>query len=52
MTYRFAFARGASSSLLFDASEAMSFEPRSKLAEAVRERDGLALCGDGVSCAR
>ena len=44
-TYRFAFAPGASTALVFDVDEAVSFVPRTDLVADLQEREGLALCG-------
>lgn len=49
-TYRFAFAPGASTALVFDVDEAVSFVPRTDLVASLREREGLALCGRGAPC--
>jgi RIO1 family len=49
-TYRFAFAPGASTAMVFDVDEAVSFVPRSELVSHLREMDGLALCGRGAPC--
>lgn len=48
--YQFAFTHDASPSLLFDADQALGFEPRDRIVEAVRENAGLDLCGAGAPC--
>ena len=50
VTYRFAFAPGASPVLAAAADTALSFEPRSELVGFVRRTEGLALCGRGAAC--
>jgi tRNA A-37 threonylcarbamoyl transferase component Bud32 len=50
VTYRFAFTKDASPSLLFDADQALAFLPRERIVRAVREHAGLDLCGAGVPC--
>ena len=50
VTYRFAFAPGASPVLAGAADSALSFQPRSALVEFVRRTEGLALCGRGAAC--
>ena len=50
VTYRFAFKDGASSSLAPDADDALTFEPRASLVQAVEDRADLRLCGAGVRC--
>jgi hypothetical protein len=50
VTYRFAFAPGASPVLAGAADSALSFEPRSALVHHVRRTEGLALCGRGAAC--
>ncbi|HEX8805128.1 MAG TPA: hypothetical protein VF743_13070, partial [Acidimicrobiales bacterium] len=50
VTYRFAFDSGASPALLFDADQALAFQPRQRLVEHVRDETGLALCGAGAPC--
>ena len=50
ITYRFAFAPGASPVLAAAADTALSFEPRSQLVNFVRRTEGLALCGQGAAC--
>jgi serine/threonine-protein kinase RIO1 len=49
--YRYDFAPGAPSQLLFDVDEALSFEARSDLVAYVETHDDAALCGVGVRCA-
>ena len=49
-TYRFAFAEGASTAMVFDVDEAVSFVPRADLVAHLRETEGLALCGRGAPC--
>ena len=50
VTYRFAFAPGASPVLADAADTALSFQPRSALVDFVRRTEGLALCGRGAAC--
>ena len=50
VTYRFAFTDETSPSLLFDAEQALAFQSRERIVEAVRENAGLDLCGAGVPC--
>jgi hypothetical protein len=45
VTYRFDFEDGASSLLVFDLDEALSFLPRSLAVRKVRDELGLTLCG-------
>ena len=45
VTYKFAFEGDASTSLMFEADQALAFEPRSDLVEWVGERTELSLCG-------
>jgi tRNA A-37 threonylcarbamoyl transferase component Bud32/membrane-associated phospholipid phosphatase len=52
VTYRFAFAPGASPVLAGAADSALSFQPRSALVDFVRRTEGLALCGRGAACPR
>ena len=49
-TYRFAFAEGASTAMVFDVDEAVSFVARADLVAHLRETEGLALCGRGAPC--
>ena len=49
-TYRFAFTAGASTAMVFDVDEAVSFVPRADLVAHLRETEGLALCGRGAPC--
>jgi hypothetical protein len=46
----FAFTDEASTSLLFDAEQALAFQPREEIVKAVRENAGLDLCGARASC--
>jgi hypothetical protein len=50
VTYRFAFGRGASPSEVFDVDQALAFQPRQSLVEAVNRRNDLKLCGRGAPC--
>jgi len=50
VTYRFAFAPGASTALLFDVDAAVAFVPRADLVAFVRDTEDLALCGRGAPC--
>ena len=50
VTYRFAFAPGASPVLAIAADSALSFQPRSALVHFVQRTEGLALCGRGAPC--
>ena len=50
VTYRFAFAPGASPILAGAAGSALSFQPRSALVHYVQRTEGLALCGRGAAC--
>jgi hypothetical protein len=52
VTYRFAFAPGASPVLAIAADSAFSFQPRSALVDFVQRTEGLALCGRGAPCPR
>ena len=52
VTYRFAFAPGASPVLAGAADSALSFQPRPALVEFIRRTEGLALCGRGAACPR
>src|SRR5438034_8157578 len=49
-TYRFSFAPGASTALVFDVDSAVSFVPRSALVAYVRTTDAQLLCGRGAPC--
>jgi hypothetical protein len=49
ITYRFAFERGGSYSLVVEATEALSFVARQLGIEALEE-EGLVLCGAGADC--
>jgi hypothetical protein len=50
VTYRFAFAPGASPALATTVDSAVAFMPRSELVGYVRRTEGLALCGRGAQC--
>jgi membrane-associated phospholipid phosphatase/tRNA A-37 threonylcarbamoyl transferase component Bud32 len=50
VTYRFAFTGEGSPSLLFNADQALAFQPRERIVETVRNVGGLDLCGAGASC--
>ena len=50
VTYRFAFASGAPTALVFDVDAAVSFVPRADLVAFVRDSEHLELCGRGASC--
>jgi hypothetical protein len=50
ITYRFAFAPGASPVLAGAAGSALSFQPRRALVDFIRHTEGLALCGRGAAC--
>jgi hypothetical protein len=50
VTYQFAFARAATPSMSFTIGQALAFQPRPTLVEAVRRSAGLALCGAGAPC--
>ncbi len=50
VTYRFAFASGAPTALVFDVDAAVSFVPRADVVAFVRDTEDLALCGRGVPC--
>jgi hypothetical protein len=50
VTYRFAFAPGASPVLAGAADSALSFQPRPALVHYVQRTEGLALCGRGAPC--
>ena len=50
VTYRFAFAPGASPVLAGATDSALSFQPRSALVHYVQRTEGLALCGRGAPC--
>ncbi len=52
VTYRFAFAPGASPVLAGAADSALSFQPRSALVDFVQRTEGLTLCGRGAACPR
>jgi hypothetical protein len=48
VSYRYDFASGASSTLVFEADQALSFSPRSVFVKKVQEDTGLFLCGAGA----
>jgi hypothetical protein len=50
VTYRLDFADDATPAVLFDVDQALGFQPRSLLANHVRETTGLDLCGAGTTC--
>src|SRR6266545_1280550 len=50
VTYRFAFASGAPTALVFDVDAAVSSVPRADVVAFVRDTEDLALCGRGVPC--
>jgi hypothetical protein len=50
VTYRFAFAPGASPALATTVDSAVAFMPRSELVAYVRRTEGLDLCGRGAAC--
>ena len=50
ITYRFAFDGTATAALMFDADRALASQPRDEVVAAVRDRNGLRLCGAGVAC--
>jgi hypothetical protein len=50
VTYRLDFDEEATAALLFSVDQALAFQPRSELVEAVDDRIDLPLCGAGVSC--
>ena len=50
VTYRFAFAEGATPALMFEVDQALAFQPRAALVDRVRDDTGLALCGAGAPC--
>jgi tRNA A-37 threonylcarbamoyl transferase component Bud32 len=49
-TYRFAFNPRAPSTLVFAVDAAVSFVPRTQVATAIRQYEGLTLCGRGAQC--
>jgi hypothetical protein len=49
-TYKFAFSEGASTAMVFDVDEAVSFVPRAELVAHLRETEGLTLCGRDAPC--
>jgi hypothetical protein len=50
VTYDFAFSGDVSAALMFDADNALAFQPRMLLVDKVRDRTGLRLCGAGAPC--
>jgi serine/threonine protein kinase len=50
VTYQFSFTSDANASLMFDVDNAVGFERRADLVNAVEETSGLRLCGAGVQC--
>ena len=48
--YDFDFDEGADPSLVVDVDRAVAFEPRGEIADEVRSKSGLDLCGAGESC--
>jgi hypothetical protein len=50
VTYRFSFARGASSLLAIPVDTAAALMPRATLVNYVKTTEGLALCGRGAPC--
>ncbi|MDP9243276.1 MAG: hypothetical protein M3O84_08900 [Actinomycetota bacterium] len=48
VSYRFAFASEASSTLVFEADQALSFSARSVFVKKVQQDTGLSLCGAGA----
>ena len=50
VTYRFAFAPGASPALATAVDSVAAFMPRSALVDYVRRTEGVALCGRGAAC--
>lgn len=48
VVYRFSFASDASPSLMFEADNALTFQPRATLVDDVNSRTGLRLCGAGA----
>ena len=51
VTYRYSLRAAAGAELLFDAEQALDFQPRQRLVDHVRRVNGLALCGVGARCA-
>jgi tRNA A-37 threonylcarbamoyl transferase component Bud32 len=51
VTYRYSLRAAAGAELLFDAEQALAFQPRDRLVDHVRAVSGLALCGVGARCA-
>ena len=50
LRYRYAFAPGTPSTLLFDIDEALGFQPRADLVAYVDEQENQLLCGAGAQC--
>ena len=50
VTYRFRFGGGAPFALALEASDALSFVPRTQSVEQLREEQGVELCGADVPC--
>jgi hypothetical protein len=50
VTYRFAFADDAPTAAVFEADQALGFQPREALVDEVHDRTGLRLCGAGARC--
>ncbi|CAN5162325.1 hypothetical protein BH18ACT4_BH18ACT4_06550 [soil metagenome] len=48
--YRFSFSRNAPTALVFEVDQALTFEPRSTLVEAVEESRDLMLCSPQTPC--
>jgi serine/threonine protein kinase len=50
VTYEFAFGGDTTAALMFEADNALAFQPRALLVAEVRDRTGLRLCGAGAPC--
>ena len=50
VVYEFRFRAATTAALTVEVDEALSFMPRGDLVEEVHERNGLRLCGAGVTC--
>jgi hypothetical protein len=50
VTYQFDFAEEATTSAVFEADQALAFQPRQVLVDHVREESDLELCGAGAPC--
>ncbi|MPY95019.1 MAG: hypothetical protein GEV08_18760 [Acidimicrobiia bacterium] len=50
VTYRFAVDGDARAAFAFGVDQALTFQPRATLVDAVRDLSDLGLCGAGVSC--